>query len=544
MPGRDMKMPERVGQQLGNYHLIKLLGHGGFADVYLGEHIYLKTQAAIKVLKMELDNDERNNFLNEARTIAHLVHPHIIRVLDFGADGYTPFLVMDYAPNGTLRERHPSGTRLPLATILIYVKQIASALQYAHDQHFVHRDVKPGNMLIGPHDEILLSDFGIALVAQNSHSQSTQDTVGTAAYMAPEQIEGKPRAASDQYALGITVYEWLCGERPFNGPLTEVVTQQLSTSPPSLRAKVPEISPDLEEAVMMALAKDPHERFATVEAFAYALEQSTQARKYPDRVLRPISPSQPQTPSTQPAMFLPSPHPSRTSPAPSQWQSSMAPQQQMGRTQANSNFGREGRSAGELPHGKLVPSGDLQKTTKNSSVPRQIAAMVIGLVLYGCAYTFIGTLAGHNNQLAGYALFSLTVVIPIFFGAVFGPLVGLVSGGGGYLMGHYLSSNPGYWNNGLGIALTGCIAGLAMLRTGGRYGSFRSIAIAVLFSVFGIIVGEGIVDCGSIWTSNSDVRSAAINFFIFSLLELVCSLILLPILLATYNVITRGRKHG
>lgn len=537
-------MPERMGQQLGNYHLIKLLGHGGFADVYLGEHVYLKTQAAIKVLKMELDNDERNNFLNEARTIAHLVHPHIIRVLDFGVHGYTPFLVMDYAPNGTLRERHPSGTRLPLATILIYVKQVTSALQYAHNQHFIHRDVKPGNMLVGSHDEILLSDFGVALVAQSSHSQSTQDTVGTAAYMAPEQIEGKPKAASDQYALGITVYEWLCGERPFNGPLTEVVTQQLSTPPPSLRAKVPEISPDLEEAVMMALAKDPHDRFATIEAFAYALEQSTQARKYPNRVLQSIAPPQPFPASTQPAIILPSPHSSRKSPAPFQQQYNMAPQQQIERPQAHRNIASESRAARELPHGKLVASEDLHRNAKSGSVPGQIAAMVIGLVLYGSAYTFIGTLAGHNNDLAGYALFSLTVVIPIFFGAEFGPLVGLVSGGGGYLMGHYLSNNPGYWNNGLGIALTGLIAGLAMLKTGGRYGTFRAFAIAGLFSIFGIIVGEGVVDCGSIWVSNSDVRSAVMNFFIFSLLELACSLILLPILLAIYNVLTRGRRRS
>src|SRR5579883_1077935 len=261
MPGKGMEMPERVGQQLGNYQLVKLLGHGGFADVYLGEHVYLKTQAAIKVLKMEVDNEQRNNFLNEARTIAHLIHPHIIRVLDFGVEGYTPFLVMDYAPNGTLRERHPSGTRLPLATILIYVKQVASALQYAHDQHFVHRDVKPGNKLIGAHDEILLSDFGIALVAQNSSSQDTQDTVGTAAYMAPEQIEGKPRPASDQYALGITVYEWLCGTRPFHGTATELLAQHCNAPPPPLHSYISGLPANVESVVLKALAKDPRERY-------------------------------------------------------------------------------------------------------------------------------------------------------------------------------------------------------------------------------------------------------------------------------------------
>jgi len=405
-------------------------------------------------------------------------------------------------------------------------------LQYAHDQHFIHRDVKPGNMLIGPHDEILLSDFGIALVAQNSHSQSTQDTVGTASYMAPEQIEGKPRAASDQYSLGISVYEWLCGERPFYGSLTEIVTQQLATAPPSLHAKVPEISPDLEEAVMMALAKDPHDRFATVEAFAFALEQSTQARKFPDRVLQPISPPQPQVSSTQPAMVLPAQHLPVESPIPYPLKSGMAPQQQVMRSPSRKNVVTEAGNA-----------GDVQKSL-GGDFRRQITAMIIGFVIYGTAYAFIGTMAGHNKDLAAYALFSLTVVIPIFFGVVFGPVVGLVSGGGGYLMGHYLSSNPGYWNNGLGIALTGLIAGLAMLKTGGNYRTFKAFATAELFIIFAIIVGEGIVDCGSIWVTNADVGSAVINFLMFSLLELAFSLILLPVLLAIYNGITRHGRHA
>ena len=106
---------DHVGQQLGNYRLIRLLGQGGFADVYLGEHIYLKTQAAIKILQMRLAGEDTQGFLNEARTIASLKHPHIVRVLDFGVEGATPFLVMDYAPLGTLRQRYPKGMRLPLA---------------------------------------------------------------------------------------------------------------------------------------------------------------------------------------------------------------------------------------------------------------------------------------------------------------------------------------------------------------------------------------------------------------------------------------------
>lgn len=106
-------MTDRVGQQLGNYHLIRLLGHGGFADVYLGEHIHLNTLAAIKVLDTRLTSEEIAQFRNEARTIARLEHPHIVRVLDFGVEEHIPFLVMSYAPNGTLRQRHPEALAYP-----------------------------------------------------------------------------------------------------------------------------------------------------------------------------------------------------------------------------------------------------------------------------------------------------------------------------------------------------------------------------------------------------------------------------------------------
>jgi len=143
-------MADHVGQQLGNYRLLRLLGKGGFAEVYLGEHIYLKTLGAIKVLQTKVNNPEDlAGFLQEAQTIAQLVHSHIVRVLEFRLDNDTPYLVMDYAEGGTLRQRHPKGTQLPLKTILPYVKQVAEALQYAHEEKFIHRDVKPENMLVG-----------------------------------------------------------------------------------------------------------------------------------------------------------------------------------------------------------------------------------------------------------------------------------------------------------------------------------------------------------------------------------------------------------
>lgn len=263
-----------VGQQLGNYSLMRLLGQGGFANVYLGKHVYLDTFAAIKVLHTRLVDDALEAFLNEARTIASLVHPHIVRVLDFGVEADTPFLVMEYAPNGTLRKRHPKGVRLPLDLIVQYVNQIAAGLQYAHDRKLIHRDVKPENVLLGVNSEVLLSDFGLVLVAQSSHFQNTQDAVGTMTYMAPEQLQGKPRPASDQYALGVIAYEWISGECLFEGSFTEVASQHMLAAPPSLHEKVPTISPDIERVVQIALAKDPRQRFASVQMFATALEQA------------------------------------------------------------------------------------------------------------------------------------------------------------------------------------------------------------------------------------------------------------------------------
>jgi serine/threonine protein kinase len=184
-----------IGQQLGNYRLIQLLGKGGFADVYLAEHSYLGTYAAIKVLDMRLTSDNIELFSKEARTIASLVHPHILRVLDFGIERGIPFLVMDYAPNGTLRQRHPRGSLLSVDTVISYVKQIASALQYIHERKLIHRDIKPENLLIGRNGEILISDFGIAVMAHSSRCLNTEDASGTVYYMAPEQIQGKPRMA-------------------------------------------------------------------------------------------------------------------------------------------------------------------------------------------------------------------------------------------------------------------------------------------------------------------------------------------------------------
>ncbi|HLG63406.1 MAG TPA: serine/threonine-protein kinase [Ktedonosporobacter sp.] len=263
-----------IGQRLGNYRLIRLLGQGGFAQVYLGEHLRLGTQAAIKLLATHLSSNDAEKFLAEARTIARLEHPHIVRILDFDVENDIPFFVMSYAPNGTMRQRYPKGTRLPLDVALTYFKQAASALQYAHDEKLIHRDIKPENMLLGRHNELLLSDFGIAVVAHSSRSQGVQEIVGTIAYMAPEQIQGKPRPASDQYSLAVIVYEWLCGRHPFYGTAAEIATQHLHAPPPPLHQHVSDLPAAIGAVVLKALEKDPHRRFASMQEFADAFEQA------------------------------------------------------------------------------------------------------------------------------------------------------------------------------------------------------------------------------------------------------------------------------
>ena len=270
-------MAQRVGEQLGNYQLIKLVGEDGFAENYLGEHYKSRALAVIKVLNTQLADGEAERFLSEASPLVNLVHPHILRVLEFGVEKGTPFLVVEYAPHGNLRQRHSKGTRLPLSTIIDYARQAADGLKYAHERNLVHRDVKPENMQLGRHDEVLLSDFSTDLVARMSSNEGSQEVAGTILYMAPEQIEGKPVPASDQYALGIVVYEWLSGNCPFAGSFNEIAIQHLMKPPPSLREAFPTISSELEQVVMTALAKDPRERFGTVGALANALSQVRQA---------------------------------------------------------------------------------------------------------------------------------------------------------------------------------------------------------------------------------------------------------------------------
>jgi WD40 repeat protein len=279
-------MVERIGQRFGGYSLVRLLGQGNLADVYLGEDSSRHQQAAIKVLRAELAGQDVKQFLAQAESISRLNHPHIVRILAYGVENNEPFLVMYYAPHGTLRQRHARGTRLPITTIVSYVKQVAEALQFVHNQGLIHRDVKPHNMLLGADYEVMLSDFGIAVIAQKMgyRIQKVQEFEGTILYAAPEQVRGRPRIASDQYALGIVVYEWLCGSWPFQGTVEEIASQHTLVHPPSLCERISTISPAVEQVVFKALAKEPDERFESVQAFAKALERASRLEQPGSRI--------------------------------------------------------------------------------------------------------------------------------------------------------------------------------------------------------------------------------------------------------------------
>jgi ABC-type transport system substrate-binding protein/serine/threonine protein kinase len=381
-------MADRSGEHFGNYRLVRLLGQGGFAEVYLGQHLRLNLQAAIKVLHAHLTGQEAEHFQQEAETIAQLQHPAIVRILDYDVQQGVPFLVVEYAAGGSLRQRYPKGSVVPLPMIVSSVKQVSAALQYAHERKFIHRDVKPENMLIGRQDEIVLSDFGLAALAHGSGSLSTKEAIGTLAYMAPEQIEGHPRAASDQYALCCVVYEWLCGARPFEGSPTEVMVQQLSMPPPPLHEKVESVPLEIEQVVLQALAKDPKGRFASVRDFAAVLEEAAQHASSPTSHLpgeRPLPGS------LAPVSFATVAVPDEAHPA--AVVSSMSPETPAGPDTSPGLTGNAAHAATMQATPAVVPSLPRPSQHKRKTIAGLPATLLIGLAVLVVAAAVLGSLS-------------------------------------------------------------------------------------------------------------------------------------------------------
>lgn len=262
-----------IGEQFGEYRLLSLLGEGSFGVVYRAEHVNFGTIVAVKVLEARTNSKtDRTDFDNEVNAM-HWDHPNIIRIITHGLSHNRYYLVMDYAPFGSMRDRHPHYSRLRWETVVEYALQIADGLQYVHDRGKVHRDVKPENLLIGENHKLLLSDFGLTITSLTVDSKQLQSPDGSLVYIAPEQANGQAVRESDQYALGIVMFEWLCGQLPFTGTAEEVLAQHYRATPPLLRERVPLLPSQLEEIVLRLLAKNPKQRFASMRDLKAALER-------------------------------------------------------------------------------------------------------------------------------------------------------------------------------------------------------------------------------------------------------------------------------
>jgi len=275
-------MDQHIGTQLGNYRIVEDIGRGSYGIVYRAEHVHLGHSVAIKFIHAYLNTpQQQTSFRQEGQTLIKLRHPQIVRLLDFGTDEGIPYLISEYAPGGSLREYlgHQASLPLPVRNAQHMLAQVGRALAYVHSQGIIHRDLKPENILFDRDGKALLADFGIAKVkrttgASGADSASSLMGLGTPPYMAPEQFKpkGEPLPESDQYALGCIAYELLTGQLPFTADnIGAYGFQHVYESPPPLRQLIPTLPPRIEQAVLTALAKNPAERHATVEAFLVAL---------------------------------------------------------------------------------------------------------------------------------------------------------------------------------------------------------------------------------------------------------------------------------
>ncbi len=263
-----------IGRKLGKYEIIELLGQGGMATVYKGYQPDFDRFVAVKVLPTHPGQDRlfHERFRLEARIIAQLQHPHILPVYDYGSEGETLFLAMAYISGGSLKDRIEKGA-LPLGEAESILRQLASALDYAHRRGVIHRDVKPDNVLLDSEGNALLADFGIVKILEGestSNLTATGGVLGTPTYMAPEQSQGlgvSPQ--TDIYALGVIVYEMLTGRQPYEADTPmQVMLKHITDPVPSLLEVSGSLPPALEPVMTRVLAKNPEERYSSANEFA------------------------------------------------------------------------------------------------------------------------------------------------------------------------------------------------------------------------------------------------------------------------------------
>ena len=279
---RTLVMPKSAVSRptLGRYEVEREIGRGAMGVVYLGQDPRIARTVAIKTLSYQAFEDKeledlKARFFREAEAAGRLNHPAIVTVYDVGEEADLAYIAMDYARGRPLSEFGRAGRLLPLPTVLDIVAQVAEALEYAHRQKIVHRDIKPGNIIFNPDSgEVKITDFGIAKIADDSRTR-TGSVMGSPLYMSPEQLKGqKVTGASDIYSLGVTLYRLVSGETPYQGDtLANLTYQILNKRPRSVR----EFSPDLPNGVVRlinkAIQREPDKRFASAGTMAEAVRR-------------------------------------------------------------------------------------------------------------------------------------------------------------------------------------------------------------------------------------------------------------------------------
>ena len=259
-----------TGRRLGDYHLLRRLGRGGMAEVYLAEQISLGRKVAFKVLKGQLAADDSyvQRFLHEARAAASLVHANIVQIHEVGCIDGIHFMVQEYVEGQNLKQLLDRKGTLDAATAVTIMRQVAAALHKAAQQRIIHRDIKPENIMLSRAGEVKVADFGLARVEREGGALNLTQvgvTVGTPLYMSPEQVEGRALdARSDLYSFGVTCYQMLAGRLPFEGdsPLT-IAVQHVNKEPPRLDDRRSDLPVGLCRVVHRLLAKRPEDRYPT-----------------------------------------------------------------------------------------------------------------------------------------------------------------------------------------------------------------------------------------------------------------------------------------
>ena len=274
-------MENLIGKSLGRYHILEQLGEGGMAVVYKAYDTRLEREVAVKVIRTEkltLETMDKSlkRFAREAKALARLTHPNIIPISDYGEEEGVPFLVMDYIPGGTLKEKLRGNLAMDWQEAIKLLMPIARALDYAHQQKIIHRDIKPSNILITASGEPMLTDFGIAKIIEIEETADLTGTslgVGTPEYMAPEQVTAKiVDHRADIYALGVVFYEMVTGRKPFQADTPMAVLFKHASDPlPHPTQFVPKLPKEIEQVLLKVLAKDPANRYQSMTEFANAL---------------------------------------------------------------------------------------------------------------------------------------------------------------------------------------------------------------------------------------------------------------------------------